>query len=89
MNDAASSPGHSQTYRYAATLQGRIVNSHNAEKFARNESVCHGARPSRAPVARARSEAELRIDDEFDRGGDPYNSTGRHVIITAKIKRED
>jgi len=24
---------------------------------------------------------ELEIDDDFDSGGDPYNSTGSHVII--------
>ena len=24
---------------------------------------------------------ELAIDDDFDSGGDPYNTTGSHVII--------
>ena len=27
---------------------------------------------------------ELAIDEDFDRGGDPYNSTGQHVIIRPK-----
>jgi hypothetical protein len=28
--------------------------------------------------------AELAIDEDFDWGGDPYNSTGQHVILEMK-----
>ena len=35
------------------------------------------------------NEIELSLDEDFDLGGDPYNSTGRHVIITPKNNLED
>lgn len=31
----------------------------------------------------------LAVDDDFDLGGDPYNSTGRHVIIKSRLNLED
>lgn len=34
-------------------------------------------------------ENDLSIDEGFDLGGDPYNSTGRHVIIKPKTNLED
>ena len=35
-------------------------------------------------------EAEnLAIADDMNTGGDPYNSTGQHVIIKAKMNQED
>ena len=27
---------------------------------------------------------ELAVDDDFDSGGDPYNTTGSHVILQLK-----
>ena len=33
--------------------------------------------------------AELSISDDDDLGSDPYNSTGQHVIIKAKIDPQD
>lgn len=30
---------------------------------------------------------ELAIDEDFDLGGDPYNSTGQHVIL--ELKKDD
>ncbi len=32
---------------------------------------------------------DLAIADEMNTGGDPYNSTGQHVIIKAKTNLED
>lgn len=32
---------------------------------------------------------ELAIADEVDTGGDPYNSTGQHVIIKSKLNIEE
>jgi len=32
---------------------------------------------------------ELSIDEDFDMGGDPYNSTGSHVILEQKKVAED
>ena len=32
---------------------------------------------------------ELTIDENFDMGGDPYNSTGQHVIIKSKLNIEE
>lgn len=33
-------------------------------------------------------QTELSLDDDFDLGTDPYNSTGQHVVLSQKI-RED
>jgi len=33
--------------------------------------------------------SELTVSDDFETGGDPYNSTGRHVIIKAKLDLGD
>ena len=32
---------------------------------------------------------DLAISDDQNTGGDPYNSTGQHVIITSRINPED
>lgn len=32
---------------------------------------------------------DLAIADDLNTGGDPYNSTGQHVIITSRINPED
>lgn len=32
---------------------------------------------------------ELAIADDFDTGGDPYNSTGQHVIIKSQLKVDE
>jgi hypothetical protein len=31
----------------------------------------------------------LTIDEEFDTGGDPYNSTGQHAIIKPKTDADE
>ena len=67
------------------------MNSHNVDKVVRDESVVVDADEERVRVLQAdvANEGELRIDDDFDLGGDPYNSTGRHVIIKPKDQLED
>jgi len=32
---------------------------------------------------------DLSIADEFDTGGDPYNSTGQHVVIKPKTDPQE
>ena len=32
---------------------------------------------------------DLSIADELDTGGDPYNSTGQHVVIKSKIDPQE
>jgi hypothetical protein len=32
---------------------------------------------------------ELAIADDIDTGGDPYNSTGQHVVITSQLDIEE
>lgn len=32
---------------------------------------------------------ELAIDDDFDMGGDPYNSTGQHAIVKPRKDGSD
>lgn len=34
--------------------------------------------------SKLRESDELTIDEDFDMGGDPYNSTGQHVIVKPK-----
>ena len=67
------------------------MNSHNVDKVVRDESVVVDADEERVRVLKSdvANEGELRIDDDFDLGGDPYNSTGRHAIITRKEHLED
>ena len=33
--------------------------------------------------------SDLAIADDLNTGGDPYNSTGQHVIIKSRINLED
>lgn len=34
-------------------------------------------------------ESDLAVADDINHGGDPYNSTGRHVIIKSRLKLDD
>lgn len=33
-------------------------------------------------------QAELSLDDDFDLGTDPYNSTGQHVVLSQKVRKD-
>ncbi len=62
------------------------MNLHNTEKAAGQESDRARMRAARKKTD---SDEELTIADEIDIGSDPYNSTGRHVIMTLKTKLEE
>jgi hypothetical protein len=66
------------------------MNSHNAntDEAITKESVRVETDRSDVRVLRTRlADANtLSIADDYDHGGDPYNSTGQHVII--KLKKE-
>lgn len=65
------------------------MNSYNAEKWVRKESVRIEAKERRVVRANLVTGEELSLDEDFDIGGDPYNTTGRHVIIKPRINLED
>lgn len=70
--------------------QVKTVNSHNAKSDAETKATSVQVEPDQDDVRVIRSnlkEAEaLSISDDLDAGGDPYNSTGQHVVL--KIKQE-
>ena len=73
--------------------QGQNMNSHNTktETDGGNEPVHikSGQEEPRVLQSTLVDSSELSIaDDEYD-VGDPYNSTGRHVIIQSKIVPEE
>ena len=74
-------------------LQGKTVNSHNpkTESVIRTESVrINGDQDDVRVIKSNLHEAvELSISEDDDKGGDPYNSTGQHVIIKSKIDLQD
>ncbi|NIS90650.1 MAG: hypothetical protein GTN98_11335 [Woeseiaceae bacterium] len=67
------------------------MNSHNPEKMIKDETVRIESDDGSVRILRADlvGENDLSIDEGFDLGGDPYNSTGRHVIIKPKTNLED
>ena len=69
------------------------MDSHNtkADKVVTNEVVSidaclEGVRVLTLDLIAAN---DLAIADDQNTGGDPYNSTGQHVIITSRINLED
>jgi hypothetical protein len=68
------------------------MNSHNTktEAVVKNVTVQIAANEEGPRVVNANlvESAELTISDD-DTGSDPYNSTGQHVIIRAKLIPED
>ena len=69
------------------------MNSHNAktESVVKNVSVQITAEPEgpRVIASNLVESADLAISEDDDRGSDPYNSTGQHVIIKSKLISED
>ena len=61
------------------------MNSHNVDSKTRDEPTFIEGDDERVRQLKVElaAESELKIDDDFDLGGDPYNSTGRHAIINA------
>jgi hypothetical protein len=73
-----------------AQSQGKIVNSHNTktEHRVNNESVGTGTDSVRVLRMDLVDVGDLEIADD-NPGGDPYNSTGQHVIIKSKLDLGD
>ena len=69
------------------------MNSHNTkpERAANDDSVRidTGADSLRVVRLNLIEPTDLAIADEVNPGGDPYNSTGQHVIIKPRINLED
>jgi hypothetical protein len=69
------------------------MNSHNAksEVTAREEIVRIETDRNDVRVLRMklRDANELSIADDYDNGGDPYNSTGQHIALKAKQLAEE
>ena len=65
------------------------MNSHNTKAaFAFHKTVAPtdaDAREAKVVKARLNGNASLSIADDPDFGCDPYNSTGQHVILDAKL----
>jgi hypothetical protein len=62
------------------------VDLHNRENAVTETS---GKVRPRVPRERPESDSDLAIAEDLDFGCDPYNSTGRHVIMKPKIELED
>ena len=69
------------------------MDSHNtkADKVVTDEVVSidaglEGVRVLQLDVVEA---SDLAIANDFNTGGDPYNSTGQHVIIKSRMDLED
>ncbi len=71
----------------------RIVDSHNTKtgKVVTHEIVGSEADQENVRVLQLDLIAanDLAIADDQNTGGDPYNSTGQHVIITSRTNLED
>lgn len=69
------------------------MNSHKtkAESVVRNEAVRIVADKDDVRVIKSnlKGVAELSISEDDDAGGDPYNSTGQHVIIKLELDSQD
>jgi hypothetical protein len=69
------------------------MNSHNikTESIVGNGPVRIGSENEAVKVTGSRrvEATELSVSEDRDQGGDPYNSTGQHVIIKSKIDLQD
>lgn len=69
------------------------MDSHNTKtgKIVTHELVGSEADQENVRVLQSNLTAanDLAIADDLNTGGDPYNSTGQHVIITSRINSED
>ena len=69
------------------------MNSHNTktEKVVKNESVGVGSGTDSVRILQMDlvDPEDLAIADDLNTGGDPYNSTGQHVIIKSILNLED
>ena len=73
----------------AVPVQGKTMNPHNAktESVIRKGSARTRSEKDEVRVTSSRliGAVDLSISEDCDPGGDPYNSTGQHVIIKPKL----
>jgi hypothetical protein len=76
-----------------ALVQGKPMNQHNTktESVIRNGPVRTESERDAVRVTQSRliGAVDLSISEDCDTGGDPYNSTGQHVIIKPKLDLQD
>jgi hypothetical protein len=79
---------HEQAFRRKMTMKSHNTKTDSVAGF---ESVRGISTKDDARVIRASSieAADLAISEDDDKGSDPYNSTGQHVIIVSKIDVQD
>ena len=68
------------------------MNSHNTKPafvFHKTPAVTEDDKEKSKLVSASLSAAELAIADESDDYCDPYNSTGKHVVLKAKLTKQD
>ena len=68
------------------------MNSHNTKPaitFHKTPAVTKDDIEESKVVTASLSGAELAIADEVDDFCDPYNSTGKHVVLKAKLMKRD
>lgn len=69
------------------------MNSHNAKTESAESKAAVRLKSDRGDVRVLRSRLadanNLSIADDYDNGGDPYNSTGQHVVLKPKKSTEE
>ena len=68
------------------------MNSHNTKAafaFHKTPAVTKDDRKKAKLVSQSLNAGDLTIADDSDEFCDPYNSTGKHVILKAKLMRQD
>jgi hypothetical protein len=68
------------------------MNSHNTKPafaFHKTPAVTEDDKKASRVVKASLNAAELAIADESDEYCDPYNSTGKHIIVKAKLTRRE
>ena len=77
----------------AAQVQGKTMSPHitKTESVIRNGPVRTESDRDAVRITKSRliGAVDLSISEDCDPGGDPYNSTGQHVIIKPKIDLQD
>ncbi len=68
------------------------MNSHNTKAafaFHKTPAVTRDDKEEAKIVSASLNAADLALADEADDFCDPYNSTGKHVILKAKLMKQD
>ena len=93
MGDRISCADMVQNDNEPALVKGKTMNPHNAktESVVRDGSVHSGSEKDAVRVTKSSliGAVDLSLSEDCDPGGDPYNSTGQHVIIKPKRDPQD